>query len=64
MYVFSEYRGNGLGSYLLDIIPKETYKATATKASKNIFLKAGFQITKSFKNFFYVSNESTLKFNN
>lgn len=64
LYVIPKSRGNGLGTYLLEIIPKRIYSAIATKKSVNIFIRSGYTITKSFKNFFYVNNQSKLSFNN
>lgn len=64
LYVIPKSRGNGLGTYLLEIIPKRVYSAIATKKSVNIFTRSGYTITKSFKNFFYVNNQSKLSFNN
>lgn len=52
LFVFKPFRGFGIGSELVSLLPSQYFEVTATKMSKTLFEKAGFQITKSFTNYF------------
>lgn len=52
LYVFYPFRGFGVGTMFLSMLPAGEFKTIATKKSKGLFEKAGFTITKEFVNYF------------
>lgn len=52
LYVFFPFRRFGVGSMFLSMLPKQEFNTVATKKSKSIFEKVGFETTREFTNYF------------